>query len=137
MQFNKYIHTYIHTYIHAHIHAYIHTNIETVHYSSESQCHESMLRSQRRVFFAHDIPIQQTAAAAGAPAKASAWARFHAKINHAADGFCYRLGYWVAKHAKLTVLASILFVILCSAGFANFSTEASGEPRRGSRRCSS
>ena len=124
------IHTHAHTYIHK---QYI-TALNRACFLSVPRKHAAFSAS---CFLRARCKQKQTAAAAGAPAKASAWARFHAKINHAADGFYYRLGYWVAKHTKLTVLASIVFVILCSAGFANFSTETSGEPRRGSRLCSS
>ncbi|CAM9814630.1 unnamed protein product [Ectocarpus sp. 4 AP-2014] len=59
--------------------------------------------------------------------KGSAWSRFHGKINKVADNFFYRLGYWVATHPKRTLLISLVFVIACCLGFANFRVEADGE----------
>ncbi|CAM9501356.1 unnamed protein product, partial [Hapterophycus canaliculatus] len=41
--------------------------------------------------------------------------------------FFYRLGFWVATHAKRTLLISIVLVILCCFGFANFEIENDGE----------
>ena len=38
----------------------------------------------------------------------------------AADNFFYRLGYWVATHAKLTLLICLVFVAVCCSGFVNF-----------------
>ncbi|CAM9459471.1 unnamed protein product, partial [Scytosiphon promiscuus] len=35
-----------------------------------------------------------------APKRGSAWSRFHGRINGLADNFFYRLGFWVAHHAK-------------------------------------
>eukprot|EP00904_Undaria_pinnatifida_P008203 jgi/Undpi1/4512/HiC_scaffold_18.g07866.m1 len=53
--------------------------------------------------------------------------RFHGRINDAADAFFYRLGYWVAHHAKLTVFISIGLIIACCFGFVNFEIETAGE----------
>ncbi|CAN0410468.1 unnamed protein product [Ectocarpus sp. 8 AP-2014] len=61
--------------------------------------------------------------------KGSAWSRFHGRINKVADNFFYRLGYWVATHPKRTLLISLVFVIACCFGFANFRVEADGEER--------
>ncbi|CAM9459401.1 unnamed protein product [Scytosiphon promiscuus] len=57
----------------------------------------------------------------------STWSRFHSRINAVADDFFYRLGFWVANHAKRTLLISLVFVIACCFGFANFRIEADGE----------
>ncbi|CAM9850692.1 unnamed protein product, partial [Ectocarpus sp. 12 AP-2014] len=57
----------------------------------------------------------------------SAWSRFHGRINKVADKFFYRLGYWVAMHPKRTLLISLVFVMACCFGFANFRVEADGE----------
>ncbi|CAN0007994.1 unnamed protein product, partial [Ectocarpus sp. 12 AP-2014] len=59
--------------------------------------------------------------------KGSAWSRLHGRINEVADHFFYRLGYWVATHPKRTLLISLVFVIACCFGFANFRIEADGE----------
>ncbi|CAM9415157.1 unnamed protein product, partial [Ectocarpus sp. 8 AP-2014] len=59
--------------------------------------------------------------------KGSAWSTFHARVNEAADNFFYRLGYWVATHPKRTLLISLVFVIACCFGFANFRIEGDGE----------
>ncbi|CAM9359667.1 unnamed protein product, partial [Ectocarpus fasciculatus] len=59
--------------------------------------------------------------------KASAWSRFLGRINGVADNFFYRLGYRVATHPKRTLLISLVFVIACCFGFANFRIEADGE----------
>lgn len=48
-------------------------------------------------------------------------------MNGVADNFFYRLGYWVAKHPKMTLFISLLLVIGCSFGFVNFETESDGE----------
>ncbi|CBJ26537.1 conserved unknown protein [Ectocarpus siliculosus] len=53
----------------------------------------------------------------------SAWPRFHDRINEVADNFFYRLGYWVATHPKRTLLISLVLVIACCFGFANFRIE--------------
>ncbi|CAN0008265.1 unnamed protein product, partial [Ectocarpus sp. 12 AP-2014] len=57
----------------------------------------------------------------------SAWSRLHGRINEVADNFFYRLGYWVATHPKRTLLMSLVFVIACCFGFANFKIEADSE----------
>ncbi|CAM9260832.1 unnamed protein product [Ectocarpus sp. 13 AM-2016] len=57
----------------------------------------------------------------------SAWSRFHGRINEVADNFFYRLGYWVATHPKWTLLISLVFVIACCFGFANFRIEGDEE----------
>ena len=44
-----------------------------------------------------------------------------------ADNFFYRLGYWVATHPKRTLLISIVLVIACCFGFANFVVEGDGK----------
>ncbi|CBJ26527.1 conserved unknown protein [Ectocarpus siliculosus] len=59
--------------------------------------------------------------------KVSAWSIFHGRINKVADTLFYRLGYWVATHPKRTLLISLVFVIACCFGFANFRVEADGE----------
>ena len=51
----------------------------------------------------------------------------HGKINHVADNFFYRLGYWVATHPKATLAISLSLVIACCFGFANFEVESDGE----------
>ena len=57
----------------------------------------------------------------------SRWPRFHGRINNSADAFFYRLGYWVSKHAKLTLAISVVSIIGCCFGFANFEVVTSGE----------
>ncbi|CAM9170392.1 unnamed protein product, partial [Ectocarpus sp. 8 AP-2014] len=57
----------------------------------------------------------------------SAWSRIHGRINDVADNFFYHLGHWVARHPKRTLLISLVFVIACCFGFANFRIEADGE----------
>lgn len=57
----------------------------------------------------------------------SGWERFHARINDMADSFFYRLGYWVATHTRRTLFISLVLVIACCQGFANFRIEADGE----------
>ena len=57
----------------------------------------------------------------------SAWERFHARINDTADSFFYCLGYWVATHPKRTLFVSVVLVIACCFGFANFRIEADCE----------
>lgn len=59
--------------------------------------------------------------------KGGSWVRFHAKLNHVVDNFYYRLGFWVARHTKATLAISLLFVIICSFGFMNFTIETDGE----------
>lgn len=59
--------------------------------------------------------------------KGGAWLRFHSTVNHAVDNFYYRLGYWVATHSRVTIGISLLLVILCCFGFANFTVESDGE----------
>ncbi|CAM9198844.1 unnamed protein product, partial [Ectocarpus sp. 12 AP-2014] len=59
--------------------------------------------------------------------KGSVWSRFHARVNEVADSFFYRLGHWVATHPKRTLLISVVFVIACCFGFANFRIESKGE----------
>ena len=54
----------------------------------------------------------------------------HGKINHVADNFFYRLGYWVATHPKATLTISLLLVVACCFGFANFVVESDGERER-------
>lgn len=55
------------------------------------------------------------------------WSRVHGKINHVADNFFYRLGYWVATHPKATLTISLALVIACCFGFANFEVESDGK----------
>lgn len=43
-----------------------------------------------------------------------------------ADDFFYRLGFWVAKHAKLTLIISFILVVGCCFGFANYREETDG-----------
>lgn len=64
---------------------------------------------------------------AGPSKRASWWTRFHGKANEVADHFFYRLGYWVAGHPKRTLLISVVLVIACCFGFANFENETGGE----------
>lgn len=59
--------------------------------------------------------------------KSGGWLHFHARLNHAADDFWYRVGKWVATHAKTTVAVSLFFVIICCFGFANFRIETEGK----------
>ncbi|CAN0008284.1 unnamed protein product [Ectocarpus sp. 12 AP-2014] len=59
--------------------------------------------------------------------KGSSWSRFHGRINEVADNFFYRLGYRVATNPKRTLLISLVFVVACCFGFANFTIEADGE----------
>lgn len=54
------------------------------------------------------------------------WTRLHGKANGVADNLFYRLGYWVAGHAKRTLLISLVLVIACCFGFANFETANGG-----------
>ncbi|CAM9613684.1 unnamed protein product [Ectocarpus sp. 12 AP-2014] len=68
-----------------------------------------------------------TASNAGNDSKGSAWSRIHPRVNEAADNFFYHLGYWVATHPKRTLLISLVFVIACCFGFANFRIEGDGE----------
>ena len=56
-----------------------------------------------------------------------AWSRCHGRINRVADNFFYRLGLWVASHPKLTLFTSLVLVIACCFGFANFRVESDGE----------
>lgn len=58
---------------------------------------------------------------------ATCWWNIHDKVNEAADSFFYSLGYWVATHTKLTLFISLLSVIVCCFGFANFELETDGE----------
>ncbi|CAM9899558.1 unnamed protein product, partial [Ectocarpus sp. 12 AP-2014] len=67
------------------------------------------------------------AASNAADTKGSTWSRIHARVNEAADNFFYRLGYWVATRPKRTLLISLVFVIACCFGFANFRIEGDGE----------
>ncbi|CAM9472679.1 unnamed protein product, partial [Ascophyllum nodosum] len=59
--------------------------------------------------------------------RGSWWARHHHRLNEVADNFFYRLGYWVAKHARLTLLISVLLVGACCIGFVNFEIENDSE----------
>lgn len=43
------------------------------------------------------------------------------------DNFFYRLGYGVARNTKRTLLVSLILVVACSFGFANFKIETEGE----------
>ena len=57
----------------------------------------------------------------------SVWERLHARINESADNFFYGLGYWVATNTKRTLFISLVLVIACCQGFANFRIEADGK----------
>eukprot|EP00903_Cladosiphon_okamuranus_P015713 g14505.t1 len=57
----------------------------------------------------------------------NAWSRFHARINERADNFFYRLGRGVAFRPKRTLFISIVLVVACCFGFANFRVENDGE----------
>ena len=64
---------------------------------------------------------------AGGSKQGSWWARHHHRWNEAADNLFYRLGYWVAKHTRLTLLISAMLVGACCIGFINFEIESDGE----------
>lgn len=57
----------------------------------------------------------------------SRWSRFHGRINEKADAFFYRLGYWVSNNAKLTLAISVVLIVACCFGFANFEIVTAGE----------
>lgn len=60
----------------------------------------------------------------------SSWSRVHAQITDAADAFFYKLGYRVAKNAKLTLSVSLLLVVACGFGFTKLNVVTAGERRR-------
>lgn len=63
------------------------------------------------------------AVAPGHPMKkedSSWWSRLNGRMNETADNFFYRLGYWVARHSKLTLLICFILVAACCSGFVNF-----------------
>lgn len=76
---------------------------------------------------ATSINMSFTTLNASSTANASAWSRFHERLNHAADNFYYDVGLWVATQTKLTLLMSTAVVILCSLGLMNFSTDTEGD----------
>ncbi|CAM9472819.1 unnamed protein product [Ascophyllum nodosum] len=71
--------------------------------------------------------IMAVAANNGGSKLGSWWARHHHRWNEAADNLFYRLGYWVAKHTRLTLLISAMLVGACCIGFVNFEIESDGE----------
>ncbi|CAM9472608.1 unnamed protein product [Ascophyllum nodosum] len=74
----------------------------------------------------NDNGIMAAAVNNGGSKQGSWWARHHHRWNEAADNLFYRLGYWVAKHTRLTLLISAMLVGACCIGFINFEIESDG-----------
>lgn len=76
---------------------------------------------------ASSFPAKTSPSAKSSSRGGSTWSRGHRRMNDAANSFFYRLGYWVATHAKSTVLISLVLVAACCFGFASFRQETDGK----------
>ncbi|CAM9225730.1 unnamed protein product, partial [Choristocarpus tenellus] len=63
---------------------------------------------------------------ASAGEKLSRLAQARSKLEAGSEDFFYRLGVWVATHSFTTLAVSMVLVILCMLGFANFTVESAG-----------